>query len=91
MPPAITLIGFPPAVEVAQAEYDLTANDEEARTSGIGLTDRLDRLRRGGTGQPSAASENEATELFRITNKAAMSAVAFSLHCNSLVNALILR
>ena len=56
------------------------------------LSDQLDRLLAlGGTGQPSASSEQTASHFFRSTSKAAIFAMAFSLRCSSFLRALISR
>ena len=44
MTTAITDQGLPPALEGAQTDADLAAGAEQACTSGMGLTDQLDRL-----------------------------------------------
>jgi hypothetical protein len=40
----ITHKGLPPPFERAQADTDLAAGTHQARASGMGLTDQLDRL-----------------------------------------------
>jgi hypothetical protein len=58
---AITDQGFPPALESAQADADLTAGTDQACTSGMGLADQLDRVAPvTSAGQPSASSEQKA-------------------------------
>ena len=86
----ITQKALAPALEGAQADADLTAGVDQARTSGMGLVDQLNRLLAlGGTSQPSASSEQKASHFFRSTSKAAISAMAFSLRCSSFLRALI--
>jgi hypothetical protein len=85
---AITDQGFPPALESAQADADLTAGTDQACTSGMGLADQLDRVAPvTSAGQPSASSEQKASHFFRSTSKAAISAMAFSLRCSSFLGA----
>ena len=84
--------GLAPALEGAQADADLAAGVDQARTSGMGLVDQLDRLAaERGTSQPSASSEQKASHFFRSTSKAAISAMAFSLRLSSCLRALISR
>jgi len=90
----VTIIckGFAPAFESAQADADLAAGAHKACTSGLDLTDQLDRLAAvSGAGQPSASFEQKASRFFRSTSKAAISAMAFSLRCSSFLRALISR
>ncbi len=62
---AITDQGFPPALEGAQADADLTSGTDQAFTSGIGLADQLDRLAPvTSAGQSSASSEQKASHFF---------------------------
>ena len=76
----------------AQADADLTAGADQARTSGMGLVDQLDRLApERGTSQPSASSEQKASHFFRSINKAAAFANAFSLRLSSCLSCLISR
>ena len=44
VPPAITLKSLPPALKVAQADSDLAADADQARTRGMSLADQLDCL-----------------------------------------------
>jgi hypothetical protein len=54
---AITDQGLPPALESAQADADLAAGADQARTRCMSLSDQLDRLEAmSGAGQPSASS-----------------------------------
>ena len=53
----ITNKGLSPELEGAQADADLAAGADHARTSGIRLADQFDRLLAvRGAGQPSASS-----------------------------------
>ena len=80
----ITQKALAPALEGAQADADLAAGADQARTSGMGLVDQPNRLLAlGGTSQPSASSEQKASHFFRSINKAAASANAFSLRLSS--------
>ncbi len=73
----------------AQANADLGAGADQARASGMRLADELDRLASvSSAGQPSASSEQKASHFFLSTSKAAISAMAFSLRCNSFLRAL---
>ena len=88
----ITQNALAPALEGAQADADLAAGADQARTSGMSLVDQLDRLApMRGTSQPSASSEQKASHFFLSTNKAAASANAFSLRLSSCLRALIYR
>ena len=84
--------GLVTAFESAQADADLIAGAHKACSRKMGLTDQLDRLAAlSGAGQPSACSEQKASQFFRSVNKAAISAMAFYLRCNSLWSAFIYR
>jgi hypothetical protein len=81
---SITNKGLLPALKRAQADADLAAGADQARTSGMVLIYQLDRLTVvSGAGQPSASSEQKASHFFRSNSKAAISAMAFSLRCSS--------
>ena len=55
------------------------------------LADQFDRLApMSGAGQPSASSEQKASHFFRSTNKAAISAMAFSLRWRPIAALLLL-
>ncbi len=89
---AITDQGLPPALEGAQREADLAAGAHQAGAGPMGLADQFNHLPPvRGAGQPSASSEQKASHFFRSTSKAAISAMAFSLRCNSFLRALISR
>jgi len=76
----ITQNAVAPALKGAQADADLTAGVDQARTSGMGLVDQLDRIAPvRGTSKPSASSEKKASHFFRSNNKAVASANAFCL------------
>jgi len=74
-----------------QADTVLVAGAHKACASGMGLAYQFDRLAPMSlAGQSSASSVQKASHFFRSTSKSAISAMAFSLRCNSLLSALIL-
>ena len=88
----ITEAGLTPALEGAQRDPDFAAGTYQTRASGMGLANQLDHLPPvQGTGQPSASSEQKASHFFCSSSKVAISAMAFSLRCNSFLRALISR
>jgi hypothetical protein len=86
---AITDQGLPPALEGAQGDADLATGAERGCTSGMRLADQLKGLEPvSGAGQPSTYSEQKASNFFRSTSKTTISAMAFSVRCNSFLKAL---